>query len=212
MGRVKLYVQRRFMLLTNIWRTWRRGQKSLWWCFRHLHLYASDSIIDIRTQQFGDVHIYMYGSDHRLLIEDHVTFKKGVICFEDTGCQISIRSGTTIEDASLSAVEDKCRIQIGKNCLISSNIYMSTSDAHSILANESGLRINRPGSIDIADHVWIGYNATINKGVTINRDSVVAGNSVVTKDIPNNVIVAGVPAKIVKSSINWDRKRQSVYQ
>ena len=152
----------------------------------------------------------MYGNNHCLAVDECVTFKKGVICFEDNDCQISIGTGTTIEEATLSAVEDRCSIQIGKDCLISSKIYMSTSDAHTILDNDNGTRINRPGSIDISDHVWIGYNVTINRGVTILSESVIAGNSVVTKDVPQNVIVAGVPAKIIKTNINWDRKRQPV--
>lgn len=186
------------------------GNLSLLWCFRHLHLFASNCTIEIRTKHFGDVHVYMYGNNHCLAVDECVTFKKGVICFEDNDCQISIGTGTTIEEATLSAVEDRCSIQIGKDCLISSKIYMSTSDAHTILDNDNGTRINRPGSIDISDHVWIGYNVTINRGVTILSESVIAGNSVVTKDVPQNVIVAGVPAKIIKTNINWDRKRQPV--
>ena len=55
----------------------------------------------------------------------------------------------------------------------------------------------------IGDNVWIGYRAMILKGVTIGDNSVVAANSVVTKDVPSNSIVAGNPAKIIRTGINW---------
>mgnify|MGYP003200177755 FL=1 len=48
---------------------------------------------------------------------------------------------------------------------------------------------------------------TINKGVTIESNNVIANNSVVTKSVPCNCITAGIPAKIVKNNINWLRKR-----
>ena len=50
----------------------------------------------------------------------------------------------------------------------------------------------------IGDDVWIGANAVILPGVTIGRHCVVAAGAVVTKDVPDNSVVAGVPAKILK--------------
>lgn len=52
--------------------------------------------------------------------------------------------------------------------------------------------------ITIHDDVWIGANAVVTAGVTIGRHSVVAAGSVVTKDVPENTLVAGCPAKIIK--------------
>jgi len=50
----------------------------------------------------------------------------------------------------------------------------------------------------IGNDVWIGYGAIINKGVTIGAGSIVAGNAVVTKDVPAYAIVGGIPAKILR--------------
>jgi acetyltransferase-like isoleucine patch superfamily enzyme len=62
----------------------------------------------------------------------------------------------------------------------------------------------------ICGNVWIAPKATIMKGVTINSGSVVSYQAVVTKDVPSNVIVGGIPAKVIKSNINWGRHIISV--
>ncbi|HCQ90840.1 MAG TPA: acetyltransferase, partial [Clostridium sp.] len=53
--------------------------------------------------------------------------------------------------------------------------------------------------VTIGDNVWIGGNSTINPGVTIGDNVVIASGSVIVKDIPNNVVVGGNPAKIIKT-------------
>jgi maltose O-acetyltransferase len=66
------------------------------------------------------------------------------------------------------------------------------------------------GPIIIEDNVWIGANVTITDGVRIGKDSVIAANSVVTKDVAPFDIVGGVPAKIIRNRkntvLNEDRK------
>ena len=59
-----------------------------------------------------------------------------------------------------------------------------------------------PSPVIIGENVWIGSNATILPGVTIEDNSVVAAGAVVTKDVPKNTVVAGVPAKAVKKINN----------
>jgi acetyltransferase-like isoleucine patch superfamily enzyme len=54
-------------------------------------------------------------------------------------------------------------------------------------------------SVKISRNVWIGASATILPGITIGENSVIAAGSVVTKDVPANTVVAGIPAKIIKN-------------
>jgi len=72
------------------------------------------------------------------------------------------------------------------------------TDYHSINHQE----LSRP--VIIGDHVWIGCKSTILKGVTIGDGSVIAANSVVTKDVPPKALVGGIPSKIIKKDIEWE--------
>ncbi len=85
-------------------------------------------------------------------------------------------------------------------------IFRNT-DSHAILDNKTGKRINPAESIEIGDRVWFGNRTTILKGVKIDDDCIVATGAIVTRNVPANSIVAGIPAKVVKSDISWRLQR-----
>ena len=89
-------------------------------------------------------------------------------------------------------------IELGDDCAIADNVIITDCDSHSI----NGQKASAP--IIIKDHGWIGKNAIILKGVTIGEGAVVAAGSVVTKDVPSNSLVAGVPAKVIKEQVEWE--------
>ena len=60
-----------------------------------------------------------------------------------------------------------------------------------------------PKSIRIGNHVWIAAYATILKGVCVGDGSVIGTHALVTKDVPNRVVAAGVPAKVLQENIEW---------
>lgn len=90
-------------------------------------------------------------------------------------------------------------IKIGKNAHIAREAVIRDYDGHYIETPD--YRTSKP--VIIGDNVWIGYRAMILKGVTIGDGAVIAANSVVTKDVPPFSIVAGNPAKIIRSNIKW---------
>ncbi len=86
-------------------------------------------------------------------------------------------------------------ITIDDEVLIAPGVVIS-SEGHPIAANERRMLTVAP--VHIKRNAWIGANATILPGVTIGENTIVAAGAVVSKDVPDNVIVGGVPAKVIK--------------
>lgn len=91
--------------------------------------------------------------------------------------------------------QDHGGVVIGDGCQIGHNVVFATLD-HGIPPEDR--RNTYPSPIVLGKRVWIGSNSTITKGVTIGDNSIVAAGAVVTRDVPANCIVGGVPAKIIK--------------
>jgi acetyltransferase-like isoleucine patch superfamily enzyme len=95
-------------------------------------------------------------------------------------------------------------VSIGDNCLIGSKVLISDHDhgkfdSADLKLSPGKRKLFSKGGVVIERNVWIGEFVSILSGVTVGENSVVASNSVVTRSIPPNSLVAGIPAKIVKS-------------
>ena len=123
--------------------------------------------------------------------------------------KINIGRKTTMMWVQIT-LHEKGVINIGEDCMFSGDIRMDVSDMHSIIDIKSGKRINPPGDIHIEDHVWVGQGVHILKGHTIGHDSILGAKALITSSIPSNSIAVGVPAKVVKSGVTWDRERLPV--
>lgn len=106
----------------------------------------------------------------------------------------------TIINNSATIVAEKANITIGKNCLIGTDFLCLNSDFHS-LNPEDRLNPEKVVSkdINIKDNVFIGSNVTILKGVTIGENCVIGAGSIVTKSFNENSVIAGNPAKLVRT-------------
>ncbi len=96
------------------------------------------------------------------------------------------------------AIAAKQSIIIGNNVMIGANVLITDFDWHSLdpMERKKGVcSMSKP--IVISNNVFIGYSATILKGVTIGQNSVIGANSIVTSNIPPNVIAAGNPCKVI---------------
>lgn len=101
--------------------------------------------------------------------------------------------------------QDQGGITLGDNCLVGHNVVFATLN-HGFAPEERQSML--PAPIVVGRNVWIGSNSTILQGVTIGDNSIIAAGSVVTKDVPANAIVAGVPARFIRSISPEEEKRQ----
>ena len=107
----------------------------------------------------------------------------------------NIKVGRNVFINSGCCFQDQGGIEIGDNALIGQQVVIATIN-HDL---NPEMRANMlPAPVKIGNSVWVGAHATILAGVPVGNNSIVAAGAVVTKDVPENVVVAGVPAKIIK--------------
>jgi len=92
-------------------------------------------------------------------------------------------------------IDSRLSIQIGENVRIAPYTIILDSDFHDL---KDHFADGESKPVIIEDNVWLATRCTILKGVRIGKGSVVAAGAVVTKDVPANCVVAGVPARIIK--------------
>lgn len=113
--------------------------------------------------------------------------------YTDYGKNITIGANVFINSGC--CFQDQGGIEIGNHVLIGQQVVIATLN-HDLIPEKRGNMV--PSPVHIEDDVWIGAHATILPGVTIGRGAVIAAGAVVTKDVPEYAVVAGVPAKIMK--------------
>lgn len=91
--------------------------------------------------------------------------------------------------------QDQGGIFIGDETLIGHNVVLATLN-HAMEPEDRATMI--PAPIHIGKRVWIGSNATVLPGVTIGDGAIVGAGAVVTKDVPENTVVGGVPARVLR--------------
>lgn len=91
--------------------------------------------------------------------------------------------------------------------MLSNHIIIRTSDSHPIYDVTTRKRLNSAKSVAIGEHVWIAPDTKIMKGAIIGNGCIVGSNTMVNKSFPDNSLIVGMPAKIVKSNIYWTREK-----
>ncbi len=132
---------------------------------------------------FSELLGYKVDSSFRCFPPFYTDFGKNI----QIGKDVFINSGCCLQDQG--------GIKIGDGCLIGHQVVFATIN-HDLAPDNRGNMHFAP--IVLGKNVWVGAHATILQGVTIGDGAIIAAGAVVTKDVPINAIVAGVPAKIKK--------------
>jgi len=140
--------------------------------------------LDLRNRENG-----------RIIIGNKVYFDHQIRLVAANDGTLSIGEGTSI--ASYFVCNAGVDMSVGKNCMFSGFVFINCSD-HQM---KKGVNIcEQPyihGEIKIGDDVFLGAHVYVMRGTVINNGAVVGANSVVNKDVPENAIAIGVPARIV---------------
>lgn len=100
---------------------------------------------------------------------------------------------------------DVAKVKIGDNCMLAPNVAIYTA-GHPIHPDTRNSGYEYGVEVVLGDNVWVGGNSVICPGVHIGNNVVIGAGSVVTKDIPDNVIAAGNPCKVIREISEEDRK------
>jgi acetyltransferase-like isoleucine patch superfamily enzyme len=122
--------------------------------------------------------------------------------------EVSIGAKTVIgQDCTISAFQ---HVSIGRECILADRVMLIDFD-HGVTEVDRPIRLQGiyKRDVRVGHNVWIGYGACVLRGVSIGDNSVIGTSAVLTKEVPENAVVAGVPARVIRmrdapSSMRWD--------
>jgi acetyltransferase-like isoleucine patch superfamily enzyme len=120
------------------------------------------------------------------------------------GCKIRVHEGEVSigaktvlgQECTISAFQ---HVSIGRECIVADRVMLIDFD-HGVVEVERPIRVQGiyKRDVDVGHNVWIGYGACILRGVRVGDNAIVGTSSVVTRDIPENAVVAGAPARVIR--------------
>jgi len=131
------------------------------------------------------------------------------------GCKIRVHEGE-VSIGAKTVIGQECTISayqhvsIGRECIIADRVMLIDFD-HGVTEVERPIRLQGiyKRDVRVGHNVWIGYGACILRGVSVGENSVIGTSSVVTGDVPDNAVVAGAPARVLRMrdapvQLRWD--------
>jgi acetyltransferase-like isoleucine patch superfamily enzyme len=120
------------------------------------------------------------------------------------GCKLRVHEGELLigaktvfgQECTISAFQ---HIEIGRECIVADRVMMIDFD-HGMVEVERPIREQGiyKRDVNIGHNAWIGYGVCILRGVTVGDNAVIGTSSVVTADVPDNAVVGGIPAKLIR--------------
>jgi acetyltransferase-like isoleucine patch superfamily enzyme len=144
------------------------------------------------------------GPGCKLQVGRDAVLELGRWCWIGHGCKIRCHEGV-VSIGPKSVMGQECTISayqhvsIGSECVIADRVMLIDFD-HGMVEVERPIRLQGiyKRDVRVGGNVWIGYGACILRGATVGDNAVIGTNAVVTKDIPSNAVVGGVPARLIR--------------
>ncbi|HXB16877.1 MAG TPA: acyltransferase [Solirubrobacteraceae bacterium] len=140
----------------------------------------------------------------KLEIGRGATLRVGRWAWVGHGCKIRVHEGEVSigaktvmgQDCTVSAFQ---HISIGRECIVADRVMLIDFD-HGVVEVERPIRLQGiyKRDVRVGSNVWMGYGSCVLRGVSVGHNSVVGTNAVVTKDVPENAVVGGVPARVLR--------------
>jgi len=145
-----------------------------------------------------------FGKGLEVQIAKRGTVRFGRFVWIGDGTKIRCHEGV-VEIGAKTVLGQECtisayrRVRIGEQCVVADRAMFIDFD-HGVVEVERPIRLQGIYMRDVAvgSNVWIGYGACVLRGVRVGDNSIVGTNAVVTKDVPANAVVGGVPAKVIR--------------
>jgi acetyltransferase-like isoleucine patch superfamily enzyme len=175
-------------------------------------------ILKLLTVKFLNYYLYIF-SKNIILNEYRSKFLYEVTAFKLGKYNVSIGSNSIILNSTFSSSTKGDKFFIGDNCTITGATFLGHDASPTLffpsLVNKTevylpGSRSSFRSDITVGNNVFIGYGSIILPGVNIGDNVVVAAGSVVTRNVPENCVVGGNPAKVIKSIDDYKKKYSSV--
>jgi acetyltransferase-like isoleucine patch superfamily enzyme len=176
-----------------------------------------------------DCKVKFLGRNNRLVLGNHAHLAQTVITFDcdngfvtiggtrdsnpafrskiRVGQDAQVRIGNDVSSTTPCAISaaEGAVVRIGNDVMFASDNAVRADDGHPIFDVRTGKRVNPSRSITIGNHVWLGAGAAVLGGAKVGDGSVIGYAGVVTRNIPNNCIAVGVPARVVRRHTAWER-------
>jgi len=151
----------------------------------------------------------------KLEIGRGATLRIGRFAWIGNGTKIRVHEGE-VQIGAKTVMGQECTISayqhvaIGRECIVADRVMLIDFD-HGVVEVERPIRLQGiyKRGVEVGHNVWIGYGACILRGVTVGDNAIVGTSAVVTKHVPDNAVVAGIPAQVIRmreapKSLHWE--------
>lgn len=171
-----------------------------------IELRGTNNSVELGDGVKGKLIVNVIGHNNKIIIANNVFMVSCLqLAIRRSNSTIVIGADSTFQGLVRLSSHEASSIEIGTDCMFSSDIIASTSDVHAIF-DEHNERINPAKPIIIGDHVWVGNGVKLLKGAQVGSGSVIGTAAVVTRgNYPDHCVLAGTPARVVRKNIHWTR-------